>query len=137
MIFYTVNKFVSEILSINPEVKNIVIAYLLKENAIDKFNKVIVKPLLIVLETDNDKIKMNYDQILEQFGEAIAINLVKETTEKLGVALCSISTQAKTSKKFNVDYYQKQFLTPGPKLIKEVNDIYKKKEETKAQIYDF
>ena len=136
MIFYTVNKFVAEILGFNPDVKNIIIAYFTRENKADKFENNTVHPLLLILETDDEKIKMNFEQIQEHFGESIALTLGKETTEKLGVAVCSISTQPKTSKKFGVEYYQRQFLTPGPKIIKELNEINKKREEDKAQIYD-
>ena len=136
MIFYTINKFVAEILGFNPDVKNIIVAYFTKENKIDKFDNNTVHPLLLILETDDQKIKMNFEEIQEHFGESIALTIGKETTEKLGVALCSISTQAKHSKKFECDYYQRQFLTPGPKIIKELNDINKKRDEERAQVYD-
>ena len=136
MIFYTVNKFVEEILGFNPDVRNIIIAYFTRENKQDKFENNTVHPLLLILETDEDKVKMDFDQIQEHFGEAIALTLGKETTEKLGVAVCSISTQAKHSKRLNCEYYQRQFLTPGPKIIKELSEINKKREEGKAQVYD-
>ena len=136
MIFYTVNKFVEEILGFNPDVRNIIVAYFTRENKQDKFENNTVHPLLLILETDDDKVKMDLDQIQEHFGESIALTLGKETTEKLGVAVCSISTQAKHSKRLNCEYYQRQFLTPGPKIIKELNEINKKREDDKAQVYD-
>ena len=137
MIYYTVIKFVSEISALYPDVDNIIVSYMTKECVNDKFEKNTVFPLLIILETDNkEKIKLDYDKICEQFTETIALTLPHETIAKLGVALCSISTSPKYSKKFEQEYYEKKFIYPGTKLINEVNEIYKKKELEKASVYD-
>ena len=136
MIFYTINKFIPEILAFNSDVKNVIIAYLTKDSRIDKFEHNTVLPLLLILETENDKIRMNYDEIVEHFGESIALTLPKENIDKLGVAVCSINTETQISNKFGVEYYKRQFLLPGPKIIKEVKDINTKKEEEKPKVYD-
>ena len=136
MIFYTINKFIPEILEFNPDVKNVIIAYLTKDSKLDKFQHNTIHPLLLILETENDKIKMDYNEIVEHFGESIALTLPKETIERSGVAVCSIDTEAQLSKKFGVEYYKRQFLSPGPKIIKEVKDINSKKEEEKPKAYD-
>ena len=137
MRFFTVNRFVEEITSSKPDVKEIVLAYSIKECEKDKYENNSVYPLYIVLKKGEDNIKWTYDDILDNFDDSVALTLGKETICSNGVACCSISTESKFSNAFNCNYYPRKFLMPGPNIIKEVNKtLAKKKEEGKAEMFD-
>ena len=136
MIFYTINKFIADIIAKNPDVKNVVIAYLTKDSKTDKFNKNVVYPLYIIYDTGDEKIKLDYEDIITEFTEEIAISLNKENVSASGVACCLISAESKYSDKFKCDFHQKNFLTPGQGIIREVNKSNKKKQEHTPATYD-
>ena len=133
MRFLSVNKLVSEVLTFAPDTKQIYIAYLNKEAKKDQFGKFTAKPLYMVLVMFNGERKTyKYDEIVNQFGEPIAVPLSENKNSVSGVALCSISTEARYSSKLESNYFPRENLTPGTNLVREVNKIVSTMKEQKA-----
>ena len=138
MKFLSIYSFIQEITSKFPETKTVYLTFLGNKAKEDKFGKITATPILIYLiQNDGEKIKLNYDKILDLFDDTVSVSLYKGMITNQGVACVSISTEAKFSDKYNCNFYPRTYVSPGPNVIKETREEAAKVEEAKKpQVFD-
>ena len=77
----------------------------------DKFGKVNAIPLLIFLTKINETNKtiLDYNQIIEKYGEELKISLPKPDRSRNGYANIQITTTSTYSEKYQTNFYKKQY----------------------------
>ena len=128
MKFLSINNFVNETLKLAPNTKQINIVFSVKEAIEDKFNKLSVTPLLIIL-TGETKEVCDYNKILEKYGEEIKLTLPKTVKSKNGYANLQISTESTYSEKFESYYYKRQYGDLTNKVITKAIESKEQKEK--------
>ena len=138
MKFLSIYSFIQEITSKFPETKTVYLTFIGNKAKEDKFGKLTATPILIYLiQNDGEKIKLNYDKILDLFDDTVSVSLYKGMITNQGVACVSISTEAKFSDKYNCNFYPRTYVSPGPNVIKETREEAAKVEEAKKpQVFD-
>ena len=138
MKFLSIYSFIQEITSKFPETKTVYLTFLGNKAKEDKFGKITATPILIYLvQNDGEKIRLNYDKILDLFDDTVSVSLYKGMITNQGVACVSISTEAKFSDKYNCNFYPRTYVSPGPNVIKETREEAAKVEEAKKpQVFD-
>ena len=94
-----------------PNTAQINIVYSVRDANEDKFGKVAAIPLLIFLTQANEpnKVILNYNQIIEKYGEELKITLPKPEISRNGFANIQIDTNSTYSEKYQTYYYKKQY----------------------------
>ena len=138
MKFLSIYSFIQEITSKFPETKTVYLTFIGNKAKEDKFGKLTATPILIYLvQNDGEKIRLNYDKILDLFDDTVSVSLYKGMITNQGVACVSISTEAKFSDKYNCNFYPRTYVSPGPNVIKETREEAAKVEEAKKpQVFD-
>ena len=111
MKFLSVNNFVNTTLKLEPKTTQINIVFSVRDATEDQFGKVSAIPLLIFLtkKEDVNKIILDYNQIIEKYGEDLKITLPKPERSRNGYANMQISTESTYSEKYQTYYYRKQY----------------------------
>ena len=94
-----------------PSTTQINIVFSVRDAIEDQFGKVSAIPLLIFLTKDNNANKeiLDYNQIIEKYGEDLKITLPKPERSRNGYANIQISTNSTYSEKYQTYYYRKQY----------------------------
>ena len=111
MKYLSVNNFVNTTMKIEPSTTQINIVFSVRDATEDQFGKVSAIPLLIFLTKDNNANKeiLDYNQIIEKYGEDLKITLPKPERSRNGYANIQISTNSTYSEKYQTYYYRKQY----------------------------
>ena len=133
MKFLSINNFVNATLKLEPKTSQINIVFSIKDAIEDKFNKLNVTPLLIILTTE-ERIVYDYNKMLEKYGEEIKLTLPKTTKSKNGYANLQISTESSYSEKYDTYYYKRQYGDLTNKVITKA--IESKEQKDKHEIVE-
>ena len=138
MKYLSVNNFVNTTIKIEDKAIQINVVFSTKDSVEDKFGKINVIPLLIVItKDDNSKDVWDYDTILEKYEDAIKIGLPKCDKSKNGYANMQISTIGTYSEKFQTYFYKKQYGDLTNKVIaKAVDSQEQKRKHDQAEVLD-
>ena len=111
MKYLSVNNFVNTTMKMEPNTTQINIVFSVRDAIEDKFGKVSAIPLLIFLTKANEATKeiLNYNQIIEKYGEDLKITLPKPERSRNGYANIQINTGSTYSEKYQTYYYRKQY----------------------------
>ena len=111
MKYLSVNNFVNTTMKIEPSTTQINIVFSVRDATEDQFGKVSAIPLLIFLTKGNNANKeiLDYNQIIEKYGEDLKITLPKPERSRNGYANIQISTNSTYSEKYQTYYYRKQY----------------------------
>ena len=111
MKYLSVNNFVNTTMKMEPNTTQINIVFSVRDAIEDKFGKVAAIPLLIFLTKTNEANKeiLNYNQIIEKYGEDLKITLPKPERSRNGYANIQINTDSTYSEKYETYYYRKQY----------------------------
>ena len=111
MKYLSVNNFVNTTMKMEPNTTQINIVFSVRDAIEDKFGKVAAIPLLIFLTKANEANKeiLNYNQIIEKYGEDLKITLPKPERSRNGYANIQINTDSTYSEKYETYYYRKQY----------------------------
>ena len=111
MKFLSVNNFVNATMKIEPNTTQINIVFSVRDALEDQFGKVNAIPLLIFLTKVNNNTKeiLDYNQIIEKYGEDLKISLPKPERSRNGFANIQISTASTYSEKYQTYFYKKQY----------------------------
>ena len=138
MKFLSVNNFVNTTVKIEDNATIINVVFSTKDSAEDKYGKINVVPLLIVIsKEDNSKVIWDYNTIIEKYEEEIKISLPKCEKSKNGYANMQISTIAAYSEKFQTYFYKKQYGDLTNKVIaKAIESQEQKKKHDQIEVLD-
>ena len=138
MKFLSVNNFVNTTMKIEDKATTINIVFSTKDSVEDKFGKINVIPLLIVItKGDGNKEIWDYNLILEKYEEEIKISLPKTEKSKNGYANMQISTASTYSERFQTYYYKKQYGDLTSKVIaKAVDSQEQKRKHDQIEVLD-
>ena len=111
MKYLSVNNFVNTTMKLEPSTTQINIVFSVRDAIEDQFGKVSAIPLLIFLTKGNNANKeiLDYNQIIEKYGEDLKITLPKPERSRNGYANMQISTNSTYSEKYQTYYYRKQY----------------------------
>ena len=131
MKFLSVNNFVNTTVKIEPDTTQINIVYSIKDAIEDKFGKVSAIPLLIFITKKNETNKMilDYNQIIEKYGEELRITLPKPERSRNGYANIQISTESTYSEKYQTYFYRKQYGDLTNKVVAKATESQDMKQE--------
>ena len=127
----SVNNFVNTTLKLEPKTTQINIVYAIKDAIEDKFGKVSAIPLLIFLtksEGGNKEI-LDYNQIIEKYGEDLKITLPKPERSRNGYANMQIDTESTYSEKYQTYYYKKQYGDLTNKVVSKATESQDMKQQ--------
>ena len=128
MKYLSVNNFVNTTIKIEDKAIQINVVFSTKDSFEDKFGKINVIPLLIVItKDDNNKVVWDYDTILEKYEDDIKIGLPKCDKSKNGYANMQISTASTYSERYQTYYYKKQYGDLTNKVIARAVDSQEQK----------
>ena len=128
MKYLSVNNFVNTTIKIEDKAIQINVVFSTKDSFEDKFGKINVIPLLIVItKDDNNKVVWDYDTILEKYEDDIKIGLPKCDKSKNGYANMQISTASTYSERYQTYYYKKQYGDLTSKVIAKAVDSQEQK----------
>ena len=131
MKFLSVNNFVNATMKLEPNTTQINIVFLIREAIEDKFGKVNAIPLLIFLTKINETNKtiMDYNQIIEKYGEELKISLPKPDRSRNGYANIQISTASTYSEKYQTYFYKKQYGDLTNKVVAKATESQDQKQQ--------
>ena len=139
MKYMSVTQFVEETNKTTHDISKINIVYNVNNAKQDQFGKLTCTPLIIVLTKNNgEKEILDFNMILERYGEQIKVSLPKPNIEVNGFANMQISTTTFYSEKFNNCYYPKTYATLSQNVVRKAKESQKQQQQhEEGEMLDF